>query len=391
MPCLAGHCLKRNMRKKIIYASLLLAMLLVLSIGIGGIYAGRQKAINKIDTGVVNIQIEEYTLDEDGKRVPWENNIKVLPGTVVNKIPCFTATGNDCYVRATIQIEENVETGHPIILDDFKGISEDWIKIGDYFYYKKILKTNETVDFFHNFTVPMEWDDTVNPRNIGDWGFSVTVTVDAVQSDNFTPNFEGASPWGEVVIKESIHKDGYDINLFTTNSETNMSIIIDDKSEIIVEPDDFFEGFKTMLPGDVLTDSVEIDTDERCKLYFSSESLTDIDLLQNINLKLMLTKNGKQTVVYEGVLDAQIDEILLGEFKKGEKGKLTFTVSMPKELDNEYSLRKASVKWSFRTVKVDIFGNPQTGDNNMVLPYMLLLVVSGCLMIFFTVRKKKER
>lgn len=366
-------------------------MLLVMSVGIGGIYAGRQKAVNKIDTGVVNIEIDEYTLDENNNRVPWKNNVEVLPGTVVNKIPCFTSKGNDCYVRAVINVKEDVNTNHPITMDDFYGISDDWIKIGSYFYYKKILKTDETVDFFHSFKVPAEWNDTVNPKNAGDWKFSVNVTVDAIQADNFTPDFKSTAPWGEAVIKESIHKNGYDINLFTANSETDMSIIIDDKKDIIIKPDDFFEGFKTMVPGDVLTDSVKIRADERCRLYFSSESLKDIDLLKNINLKLMLTKNGKQTVVYEGVLDAGISEMLLGTFRKSDDAELTFTISMPKDLDNEYTLRNASVKWTFETVSVDIFNNPKTGDSSTVLPYILMIAASGLLMIFLVAgRKGKE-
>lgn len=379
------------MKKKIIYASLLLALLLVLSIGIGGIYAGRQEAINHIDTGVVNIEIDEYTLDEDGNEIPWENNIRVLPGKTVSKIPYFKATGNDCYIRATMIVEESIDTGNPVSIEDFKGISNDWIRAGDYFYYKKPLKTNETVDFFHSFKVPEEWDDTVNPKIIGDWEFSVTVVVDAVQSDNFTPDFDSASPWGEVVIKESIHKDGYDVNVFTANSETNMSIIIDDKSEIIIKPDDFFEGFKTMLPGDLLTDSVKINSNDRCKLYFSSESLTDIDLLENMHLKLILTKQGTDTVVYEGVLNAEMDEIFLGQFKKHEEGKLTFVVSMPKELDNEYTLRNASVKWTFRTEHIDMFGNPITDDTSKVLPYLLIIMASGFLAIFVAIKKMNEK
>lgn len=364
-------------------------MLLGLSIGIGSIYARKQEAINHIDTGVVNIKINEYTLDENGKEVPWKNNVEVLPGQTISKIPYFTATGNDCYIRATVKMEEEMETGKPITLENFKGISEDWIRAGNYFYYRYPLKMNESVDFFHSFVVPSEWGDKVNPKNSGDWKFTVTVVVDAVQADNFTPNFGSDSPWGDIIIKESIHKNGYDVNLFTVNSETNMSVIIDDKSEIIIKPDDFFEGFKTMLPGDQLTDSVEINSDDKCKLYFSSESLTDIDLLQNMKLKLILTKNGTDSVLYDGVLDAAIKEILLGEFEKGEKGKLTFTLSMPEELDNEYTLRNASVKWSFRAEHLDIFGNPKTGDTNMVLTYLLIGAVSGILVIFFAMRKKK--
>lgn len=390
---------------------LLILGVLALMLGTGGIYAEKQAAINNVDTGVVNIEISEFTLDESGKEIPWVDNVKVHPGKEVSKIPYFTATGIDCFIRAKIDIEEGIETNHPITLEDFKGISDDWVKVGDYFYYKNPLDTGESVDFFHSFVVPPEWDDSINPANVGNWGFNIKVSVDAVQMENFSPDFDSNSPWGDVVIKESIHKDGYDVNVFTSNKETTMSIVIVDNSDIIVKPDDFFEGFKTMVPGDVLTDSVDIVTDEKTKLYFTTTPLSDIELLKEMYLKIVLTRGSTEETIYEGSLNSDILNMFLGEFSKDVPGKLTFTVAMPKELDNEYTLRKASVKWLFdiESVEEDKGGNtgsnigdssdktpswvksPKTGDDRMSMSVLAgIMFVSGTLLILLFFKKRRD-
>ena len=364
-------------------------LLLLFVIGVGGVYASSQYAISNIDTGVVNIEIDEYTLNEEGEEIPWVDEVGVTPGMVVSKIPYFTATGNDCYIRATMTVNGLAEGATPINFENFQGISEDWIKIGDYYYYKYPLKTNESIDFFHSFVIPNDWNDDVNPSNIGDWGFSIDVTVDAIQSDNFSPNFESESPWGSIDIKESIHKDDYDINVFTASSKTDLSIVVEDNSNIVVKPSDFFEGFKTMVPGDILVDSVEINSDKHCKLYFATESLSDIDLLQKLKLQIIITKDDKDTLIYEGSLDSKINKTLLGEFEKGEKGELKFAISMPEELDNEYTLRNASVKWVFKVENIS--EGPDTGDNSHMALYAGIMAVSGFFIIVLSTNLLKKR
>ena len=382
---------KKIMRKKINTMISMMLLALVFVSGAAGVYANSQEVISNVDTGVVNIEISEYTLNENGEEIPWVDNISVTPGMTISKRPYFTATGNNCYIRAKIEIIGVVDEATPITNESFQGISNDWIKVGDYYYYQYPVKTNEKVAFFNSFEIPSDWDNSVNPANIGDWGFSVKVTVDAVQAENFHPDFESESPWGDVVIQESIHKDGYDVNTFTTNSETEMFIVVEDNDDIIVDPDDFFAGFKTMVPGDELADSVEIDSKQHCKLYFTTESLEDVDLLQKLKLTISLTKDGEEVVIYDGVLDSQINDMFLGEFKKGEKGTLAFTISMPKELDNEYTLRNGSVKWVFRTEPVNQSNGPQTGDNVPLIFYICLMVMSGVGLITMAIIQYKSR
>ena len=379
------------MRKnKLFLALLFLALLLVSVLGINNIYAGKQEVINEINTGIVNIEIEEYQLNEQNEEILWKNNKDVLPGMTVSWIPYIKSTGNDCYVRVKIDVEQAVDTEQPITLNNFNDISNDWVLVDDYYYYKHPLKTNEKTDFFHSFTVPGEWDDSVNPRNIGEWDFSITLIFDAVQSDNFTPDFESHNPWDGLVVKESKQKDGYDINIFTTTTESEISIVIEDYDNIVIKPDNFFEGLDNMVPGDTLSDTVTIKSNKNSEIFFSTDSLSDIELLKNVGLTLALHKDGKTNVIYDGVLDSNIHKLSLGKYDKKEESKLTFTIHMPKELDNEFSLRNASVKWVFDVVP-NKNGNPKTNDDNMSIVALIVLMCASIIIIVLIMKKKKEK
>lgn len=379
------------MRKnKLFLALLFLALLIVSALGINSIYAGKQEIVNEINTGSVNIEIEEYKLNEHNEEVPWENNEYILPGMTVSWITYVKSTGNDCYVRAKIEVEQEVNNEYPITLDSFNDISNDWILVDDYYYYKKQLKTNEQIDFFHSFTVPDKWDDSVNSINVKDWNFSITLVFDAVQSNNFTTNFESNDPWDGLVVKESKQKDGYDINIFTTKTEREMSIVIEDYENIVIKPDNFFEGLDDMMPGDTLSDTVSIKSNKNSEIFFETESLSDVELLKNVSLTLSLYKDGEMHTIYDGILDSNINRLSLGKYDKKEESKLTFTIHIPKELDNNFSLRTASVKWIFE-VAPNKNGNPKTNDNNMSIAALIVLMYISVIIIVLIVKKKKEK
>lgn len=346
-------------------------------VGTGGILAGNQEAINNIDTGVVNIEIDEYML-KDGKEVPWENGQKIMPCMTVSKIPYFTSTGLDCYIRAFVEIEEGMDTGSlPLTEDSLKGISKDWVKVGDYFYYKKQLKTNDKVGFFREVQIP-NWKDDLN---VGSWDVDITIRVDAIQAANFTPDFNSKTPWGDVVVSESIHKDGYDINRFTAGSNKSLAVAVVDKDNIIVKSKDFFEGFRTMVPGTEVVDSATVDVNHGGEVFFFAEPLEDPELLEKLKFTFSITKNGKTKVLFEGTLKDTIKKLSLGKFSSGETAKLTFTVSMPADLGNEFTLRKGSVKWVFDLDESDS-NVIDTGIDSNIFLYGSLILICAVVAVF---------
>jgi hypothetical protein len=67
--------------------------------------------------------------------------------------------------------------------------------------------------------------------------------------------------------------------------------------------------------------------------------------------KLTLTISSEDETIYEGALSAEelSGGIVIAELGKNESKKITFSVYMPEELQNKYSLRDTRVRWIFST------------------------------------------
>jgi len=166
-----------------------------------------------------------------------------------------------------------------------------------------------------------------------------------------------------------------------------------DGSSFTVEPgsgyteSDLFDGFKNVMPGDVLTETVSIRHDgaseyDLIKVYLKAlphdaegnplsysepfeeedgkdqqeedvktglrdeDEVSIADFLSQLNLKV---RNGEE-VLYEGPAHESgslTDNLLLCELKKGEQHDLTVELSVPIELGNEYANRVGEVDWIF--------------------------------------------
>lgn len=159
-------------------------------------------AINNVKMDKVDISIKEYTL-KDGKEKLWNEHIVVVPGEKISKIPRISNDAAECYIRAAISFSKNDETISSLTEKNINGISEDWIKIGNYYYYKNVLKRESSVDLFQSITIPSNWDNQYASK-----GLSVTIIVDAVQAKNFIPDFQSQYPWGkDIVIEKCIHNN----------------------------------------------------------------------------------------------------------------------------------------------------------------------------------------
>ena len=82
------------------------------------------------------------------------------------------------YVRFQLNLSNDL-----INEDNFTGLSDDFVKRGDYYYYTKPLDNKDKVATFKNFKVPTSLD------NEDKEDIEITKVVDAIQSKNFTPDF----------------------------------------------------------------------------------------------------------------------------------------------------------------------------------------------------------
>lgn len=374
---------------KVFSAALLCAALALCG---SGAYAMRSvSVVNHIESGFVNIQLNEFMLDENGTdEVPYvqetEQHVKLLPGADVSKIPRITNRGADCYVRAKVDFE-NIDD---LSLDNVYGITEDWVlKEDGYLYYTKVLETDENVDIFEGFSVP---DDFSQDNELKQ--FNIPIHVDAIQELNFIPDFAASNPWGEVVIVSFDKGDNHDINTLQQGSEQKFIInYLGESKDFIKNADDFFTTFDYLMPGDVYSDTADIrnDSDEKIRLYFQSEVYEDSELLEEVYIKIDCTIDGNTETIYDGPLSGSYikQRLLLGEVPAGSKAYFEYSLRMPEHLNNDYTLLAGDVKWIFSTEVVDVPYTVQTGD-----PMGGVLIIAGLILAMYAVtyyKSKKEQ
>lgn len=302
-------------------------------------YAGEYttEVTNNVTLGDVSISLSEYELDEDGKEVPYQNDKQVLPGQTVDKIVRITNNANASWIR--VKVEYTSEEGLDSLTDDELTLADgDWEKIGDYYYYKKPVAKDESVDFLKRVQIPASWDSTYAEK-----GFSMILTADAVQEANFTPDWNASDPWFGTVIETCVHTS-YDPKLAGNQA---FSVVFENGADGLVKTgEDFFSNWASLMPGDTVSGQVTLKNSYRrtVAMYFKTESIADDALLKVLHLEI---KNG-DTVIYSGTMDGAVTErVKLASLAMNEEAILTYTVSVPKELNNSYALSKTQTKWIF--------------------------------------------
>lgn len=295
------------------------------------------EVINTVGVGDVNISLSEYELDDNGNEIPYENQKQVLPGQKVDKIVRITNKANTAWIRA--KLEYTSADGINRLSDEMVSLSSDrWIKAGDYYYYKEALDKNASIDFIDKVMIPPEWDESYAEKS-----FSIVVTANAVQTKNFTPDFTSDDPWFGTVIETCVHS-AYD----TKNvGQQDFSVSFEGGAEGLVKVgDNFFGNWGTLMPGDVVTDTVDVKNSyhKPVTMYFRTETIADDILLKALKLQI---KNG-EAIIYDGTLDGVIqDHIKLAYLKPEETATLTYTLTVPAKLNNEYAMASTKTKWIF--------------------------------------------
>lgn len=329
----------------------ILAVILILIMCVSGIYAFTNSTIvnvkNELNTGVVKIELNEYSKNVDGTESLYNDvNLNVLPGQVISLIPRISNLGDSSYVRAKIGYSNSDNSTATLTQDEINGISTKWLKKGDYWYYTEPLKSGENVDIFSSVTIPANLSNDYQGKE-----FKLDITAEAVQAENFKPDFDSNSPWNGIEAKDA-SVENYKTDKIQKNNSTKVEYENNADSYIEV-PDNFFNKLGRVMPGDVLIDEVTIQnkTSKEVEYYVSTEkgnelSDTETELLEK--LRLNITSDNKK--IYEGKLD-KIDNLSLGKYTKNEASKLLFTITVPEELQNEYANLSATLNWKF-SVKV---------------------------------------
>lgn len=204
---------------------------------------------------------------------------------------------------------------------------------------------------------------------------------------------------------------------------------------------DLFDNFKNVMPGDKLTETIQIKNeasdcdyvnfymraqihDENGNPLTYSESFekadgkdqTGIDgqrdetvvTMQDFLSKLSMKVYNGMNLIYEASpdeLDGLKDNVLLGTLRREDTVNLTVELALPIELGNEYANRVGEVDWIFLVEALDDpepeesepavtpepKQPPKTGDTSNLSLYIVLAGGAGIALIFLLVfRRRKE-
>ena len=316
--------------------------------GVSGTYAYYQDTVsvrNHISTGDINIGIQEYEV-KDGKESLYADpdGRLVLPSQKISKIPRITNYAQPCYVRVKIAC-----TGEMLVLSeqDISGMPEEWIRAGEYYYLTDPLDTGESADVFQTVTIPEEWTEASSDQRLG-----ITISAEAIQSDNFTPDFQSEQPWGDQETELCVHEQDGTVMEVQKSYQTMMVSYEGTARNLVAVPEDFFTNLGTAMPGDSLSDTAAIrnTTDTEAEFFFRTEipgELTEEERELLEQFQLVIQKEG--TMLYSGTLGAETLQhpVSLGRYQPGEEGSIHFTLTLPAKLDNAYARRETSVNWVF--------------------------------------------
>ena len=173
-------------------------------IGVAGVVAyftDTATVTNHAEMGIVDISLAEYTIDSQGNKVAWSDLTNVTPGQTISKIPEISVVDGavDCYIRAKVVIscaDEDLQASQQMLTRANLNVDESkwfYCATDGYYYYKTVMTDSSTpAQLFTQVQIPSNLGNAWSLERI-----QIDVTAEAIQSENFTPNFAANStnPW----------------------------------------------------------------------------------------------------------------------------------------------------------------------------------------------------
>ena len=220
----------------------------IVGMGTVPVYARSEvSVINHVGIGNVNIELTKSSLNDQGEKVSFDDEQVVVPGQTVDEIVEVSNLANDAWIRMKVTFEDSTIDQ---LDDSLLGISDNWIKRGEYYYYTKPVERGDTTEFMKDVKIPSTWDESLSDKKM-----ELHFTADAVQVKNFTPDFDSDDPWFGTLIEKSV-TDEYVI----PNTKNDLfSVSYEGGAEGLVKVgDDFFSNWGDLMPGDVVSDTVTV-------------------------------------------------------------------------------------------------------------------------------------
>lgn len=373
------------------------AMVLLMASVVSAYRSSTVRITSRIMTGDIDIDILQESMQKEEGRGEPQSNPAVVPGDVVKDKITIKNLAEVCYIRAKIELEEIPERDknkwQKLEEEDLRGIGQEWVRRGNYYYYNKPVETGEEILFLEGLSIPGTWTEETAGYETG-----MQITAEAVQSIHFTPDYESETPWGNTEIELCVHKSTNEA-LKKERTYQNLTVTLEGAAgRLAVMPPDFFQNLKELMPGDEVSDTVKIqnDSEQTAELFFKTEEPEKLtqdqkELLDHLQFRML--KDNKE--IYRGSLRGKElnKEISLGTYQKGDKSELTFYIQMPAEDKNWYAVRDTMIHWLFYCDLQKESKEPKTGDAQSSVLYILtamgaIFVICGA--AGFKMKRKTE-
>ena len=174
----------------------------------------------------------------------------------------------------------------------------------------------------------------------------------------------------------------------------------------------FTKGFKGVMPGDQITDTIQVRNDAsnevNVEIFMRALGSTDLQNPEDGNYEVsqqdsneFLQQLGLNVIHENGTVlfDAQANEtaqltdwVSLGMFKSGEIVNLNVVLTVPLDLeaadDNIYQNAIGALDWQFKVIETPV---PQTGDDSdMIVPLALMGVAALAIILALAGRRRKQ-
>lgn len=166
-------------------------------------------------------------------------------------------------------------------------------------------------------------------------------------------------------------------------------------------PSDLFSDFKSVMPGDILTQKITVknDADNKVKVNIYLRSLgahaDSADFLSKLGLRVRKSDDNEMAYMFDAGANetAQLSEwVCLGTLYSGGEVNLDVILTVPRELDNSYQNQVGYLDWEFKVEELpaqpDDPKPPQTGDDGQFNLWIILLLIF-CVMVVLLVYKRK--
>ncbi len=200
------------------------------------------------------------------------------------------------------------------------------------------------------------------------------------------------------------------LSAFTAFAENGKVTYDGDAKEFVFAPGsdysltDLFPDFKSVMPGDTLTQKITVknDASKKVKVDIYIRSLgaheDSVDFLSKLGLRVKLSDDNSMGYMFDATADSKgqlKDWLCLGTLYSGGEVNLDVMLDVPTELDNTYKQQIGYLDWEFKVEEFPIADTdpkpPQTGDSSALFIWIAVFVLSMSAIIVLLICSKNRK